>query len=157
MNKIIAFFLILVLPAGLYANELEEAPAPDGIRPGGTLMVELPAALFANERSHSRRAVRNYPEQPPMVPHSIRGYQLDKNHNQCLVCHSRSRSPETGAPMVSITHYRDREGQPLAAVAPRRYFCLQCHVPQHDVDPVKDSQFKSIDAVLQESSSQEAD
>ena len=34
------------------------------------------------------------------------------------------------APMVSITHFMDRDGQFLATVSPRRYFCNQCHVGQ---------------------------
>ena len=42
---------------------------------------------------------------------------------------------ESQAPMVSITHFMDRDGQFLASVSPRRYFCTQCHVPQHDVKP----------------------
>ena len=38
--------------------------------------------------------------------------------------------------MVSITHFMDRDGQFLAAVSPRRYFCEQCHVVQLEVDPI---------------------
>jgi cytochrome c-type protein NapB len=133
------------------AEEKYNAPAPDGIRPGGTLSDELSSPKIPREISTSKRPVRNYPEQPPMVPHTIRGYQVTKNFNQCLTCHNRSRSVETGAPMVSITHYLDRDSQPLAAVSPRRYFCLQCHVPQHDVAPARGNHFKSIDQVLQES------
>jgi cytochrome c-type protein NapB len=32
--------------------------------------------------------------------------------------------------MVSITHFMDRDGQFLASVSPRRFFCTECHVPQ---------------------------
>ena len=92
-----------------------------------------------------------------MIPHTVRGYQLTKEFNQCLTCHSRTRSPETGAPMVSITHYLDRDNQVLAAVSPRRYFCLQCHVSQHDVAPATTNHFKSIDTVLQESQERQAE
>lgn len=127
-----------------------DAPAPNGIRPGGTLSQELPAPKIAKQRISAEPANRNYPEQPPMIPHSIRGYQIDKNFNMCLVCHSRSASPQTGAPMVSITHFYDRDGQALAAVSPRRYFCIQCHLPQDDVQPARSNNFKSIDAMLQQ-------
>ncbi|WP_323815221.1 nitrate reductase cytochrome c-type subunit [Cellvibrio sp. NN19] len=126
-----------------------DAPAPDGIRPGGTLSQDLPAPKIPRERITSQPGNRNYPEQPPTIPHNIRGYQIDKNFNMCLSCHSRSASPQTGAPMVSITHFYDRDGQALAAVSPRRYFCVQCHLPQADVAPARPNSFKSIDTVLQ--------
>ncbi len=51
--------------------------------------------------------------------------------------------------MISITHYMDRDGQALAAVAPRRYFCVQCHVPQKDVQPLVGNTFEDIDKILQ--------
>lgn len=126
-----------------------DAPAPDGIRPGGTLSQDLPAPKIPRERITSQPTNRNYPEQPPTIPHNIRDYQIDKNFNMCLSCHSRSASPQTGAPMVSITHFYDRDGQALAAVSPRRYFCVQCHLPQADVAPARPNSFKSIDTVLQ--------
>lgn len=127
-----------------------DASAPDGIRPGGTLDQELPAPKIARQRISAEPANRNWPEQPPMIPHNIRAYQIDKNFNMCLACHSRSASPQTGAPMISITHFYDRDGQALAAVSPRRYFCIQCHLPQEDVKPARSNNFKSIDAMLQQ-------
>lgn len=127
-----------------------DAPAPHGIRPGGTLNQELPAPKIAREKISAEPSHRNYPEQPSTIPHNIRNYQIDKNFNMCLSCHSRSASPQTGAPMVSVTHFYDRDGQVLAAVSPRRYFCLQCHVPQADVKPARGNNFQSIDAMLQD-------
>ena len=126
-----------------------DVSAPDGIRPGGTLNQELPAPKIPRDRISADPAIRNYPEQPPTIPHNIRDYQIDKNFNMCLSCHSRSASPQTGAPMVSITHYYDRDGQALAAVSPRRYFCVQCHLPQADVKPARTNNFQSIDSLLQ--------
>ena len=38
--------------------------------------------------------------------------------------------------MISVTHYMTREGQMIADVSPRRYFCTACHVPQADVQPL---------------------
>ena len=134
-------------PAAVSTNL--DAPAPDGIRPGGTLNQELPAPKIPRERITALPSSRNYPEQPPTIPHNIRGYQIDKNFKMCLSCHSRSASPQTGAPMVSITHFYDRDGQALAAVSPRRYFCVQCHLPQADVAPARPNSFKSIDTLLQ--------
>jgi len=126
-----------------------DVSAPDGIRPGGTLDQDLPAPKIPRERITAEPGSRNYPEQPPTIPHNIRGYQIDKNFNMCLSCHSRSASPQTGAPMVSITHFYDRDGQALAAVSPRRYFCVQCHLPQADIKPARGNDFQSIDAMIQ--------
>lgn len=127
-----------------------DAPAPDGRRPGGTISQSLPAPPIANEENKDLKRERNYPEQPPTIPHSISGYQLDKNGNKCLACHSRAGSARSQAPMISITHYMDRDGQALAAVSPRRYFCNQCHVSQHEVKPMVGNSFKIIDKLLQD-------
>jgi cytochrome c-type protein NapB len=96
----------------------------------------------------SAHEVRNYPEQPPLIPHAVEGYQIDRNGNKCLSCHARMRTGESGAPMLSITHFMDREGQVLASVSPRRYFCTQCHVPQYGVQPPVKNDFVDIDTML---------
>ncbi|MCE5363304.1 nitrate reductase cytochrome c-type subunit [Pseudomonas anguilliseptica] len=127
-----------------------DAPAPDGRRAGGTISQSLPAPPIANEENKDLKRERNYPEQPPTIPHSISGYQIDKNGNKCLTCHSRAGSARTQAPMISITHYMDRDGQALAAVSPRRYFCTQCHVSQNEVQPLVGNSFETIDKLLQD-------
>ncbi len=108
---------------------------------------EEPPRLSQVEETDRRRP-RNYPEQPPTIPHSIEGYQLDKNGNQCLSCHARARVAESGAPMISVTHFMDRDGQTLATVSPRRYFCNQCHVIQNRVPEALNNTFVDIDALL---------
>ncbi len=91
-----------------------------------------------------QRKMRNYPDQPPVIPHSIDGYQLSVNTNRCLSCHKRELTEGSGAPMISVTHYMTREGQMLADVSPRRYFCTACHVPQADVKPLVPNVFKDM-------------
>ncbi|WP_217477006.1 nitrate reductase cytochrome c-type subunit [Stutzerimonas stutzeri] len=125
-----------------------DAPAPDGRRPGGTLTQEFTPPPLKDEENKDLRRERNYPEQPPTIPHTIRGYQIDTNSNKCLSCHSRANSARTQAPMISITHFADRDGQTLGTVAPRRYFCTQCHVVQQDVKPLVKNDFKNIDKLL---------
>ncbi|MCR4264738.1 nitrate reductase cytochrome c-type subunit [Nitratireductor sp. ZSWI3] len=90
------------------------------------------------------RKMRAYPEQPPVIPHSIQGYQLSVNTNRCLSCHKREFTQGSGAPMISVTHYMNRDGQMLADVSPRRYFCTACHVPQADTAPLVDNVFKDM-------------
>ena len=87
------------------------------------------------------RQMRAYPEQPPIIPHSIEGYQLSVNANRCMSCHKREFTEGSGAPMISVTHYMTREGQMLADVSPRRYFCTACHVPQADTAPLVGNTF----------------
>ncbi|MDD1017125.1 nitrate reductase cytochrome c-type subunit [Pseudomonas rubra] len=127
-----------------------DAPGPDGRRPGGTLTQNLPAPPLASDENKDLKRERNYPDQPPTIPHTIRGYQIDINGNKCLSCHSRANSARSQATMISITHYMDRDGQTLAAVSPRRYFCTQCHVAQKEVQPLVGNSFETIDKLLQD-------
>jgi cytochrome c-type protein NapB len=92
------------------------------------------------------RRMRSYPEQPPVIPHSIEGYQLSLTANRCLECHRREYTEASGAPMISVTHFMDRDGQMLANVSPRRYFCLQCHVPQTEAKPLIQNNFRDMTA-----------
>ena len=91
---------------------------------------------------------RNYPMQPPTIPHNIDEYQVDLFTNKCLSCHSRRRAEQSGASMVSVTHYVDRNGNFLAAMSPRRYFCNQCHVTQVETGPLVDNTFEDVDLIL---------
>lgn len=97
---------------------------------------------------HDIRQTRNYPEQPPIIPHDIEGYEVTANYNKCMSCHARAATGQSQAPMVSVTHYVDREGQVLASVSPRRYFCSQCHVSQRPVEPLVTNTFIDIDTLL---------
>ena len=90
------------------------------------------------------RKMRTYPDQPPVIPHSIEGYQLSVNTNRCLSCHKREFTEGSGAPMISVTHYITRQGQMLADVSPRRYFCTACHVPQAATDPLVENTFTDM-------------
>jgi cytochrome c-type protein NapB len=90
------------------------------------------------------RKMRAYPDQPPVIPHSIEGYQLSVNTNRCLSCHKREFTEGSGAPMISVTHYITREGQMLADVSSRRYFCTACHVPQADKQPLVGNTFRDM-------------
>jgi cytochrome c-type protein NapB len=107
---------------------------------------EPPKISRVDNRDIKRR--RAYPMQPPTIPHKIDDYQLDLNVNKCLSCHSRRRSEDSQAPMISVTHYQDRDGNFLADVSPRRYFCEQCHVIQTNAEPLLDNQFVDIDKLL---------
>ncbi len=114
------------------------------------IAVEPDAPRMGNEENKDIKRKRNYPMQPPTIPHKISGYRIDLNSNKCLSCHSRRQVADSQAPMVSVTHYMDREGNFLAEVSPRRYFCNQCHVPQMEVKPLVENVFQDVDAILDE-------
>lgn len=108
----------------------------------------VPPPIVNPDNSDVRRA-RTYAMQPPVIPHKIEGYQVDRNANRCMLCHARSRIEQSQAPMISVTHFQGRDGNFLAELSPRRYFCLQCHVPQAPLAPPVDSRFIDVDVMLQ--------
>jgi cytochrome c-type protein NapB len=95
------------------------------------------------------RVRRNYPDQPPLIPHAIEGYEISINANKCMSCHARKYTEQSQAPMISITHYQDRDGNALGGLAPRRYACLACHVPQTTAKPLVENRFTDIDALTE--------
>ena len=112
-------------------------------------MGEIPAPPLARPVIDDKRIMRNYPEQPPVIPHAIENYQLTLKTNRCLECHRRQYTEASGAPMISITHFMDRDGQVLADVTPRRYFCTACHVQQTDARPLVPNTFTDMLAPAQ--------
>lgn len=87
-----------------------------------------------------------FEQQPPLVPHKTERYQVSLTTNECLDCHSKETAREKNATEVSESHYLTREGKQLDGLAPRRYFCTQCHVPQLDTDPLIDNVFQPLAA-----------
>lgn len=143
--------LIPLLGAAVVALSFSAASAQQYV---ATLRGEVDLAAesmppnIPSEVNDDLRKARNYPEQPPLIPHKIEGYQIDKNANKCLTCHARSAVEDSQAPMISVTHFMDRGGQVLASVSPRRYFCTQCHVVQHDSKELVGNTFVDVDHVL---------
>ncbi|MFT6925610.1 MAG: cytochrome c-type protein NapB [Psychromonas sp.] len=103
-------------------------------------------ALKRVPRDHST-VDRNYVQQPPVIPHSTRGYQVNLNANKCLSCHSFKNAGAMGATKISVTHFETREGTTLSDVSPRRYFCLQCHVTQADAKPLVENTFRPVESL----------
>jgi cytochrome c-type protein NapB len=146
IGKIAILALLIVFAAA--STSLLAQNVTSQLRGATPLNEEGPAAPMTPLRNSSEREVRNYPEQPPVIPHTIEGYQIDINGNKCLSCHARARTGDSQAPMVSITHFMDRDGQFLASVSPRRFFCTECHVPQNVVQPPVSNDFVDIDSML---------
>lgn len=145
MKKIAILFtsLLLLANASLSSDDIATLR-------GGALDKELEPPKIANVDEREIPRTRAYPMQPPTIPHRIRDYRVDTNSNKCLSCHSRKQTASSQAPMISVTHYMDREGNFLADVSPRRYFCEQCHVVQTNAPSLVGNGFKDIDQLLYE-------
>ena len=120
------------------------------------ITVEVTPLPLATVENFDLTRERAYPMQPPTIPHSIDGYQVDLNSNRCMLCHARSTAAQFQATPVSVTHYMDRDDQFLAEVSPRRYFCVQCHVTQTDAQPLVANGFRDIDEVLRSERAEQA-
>ncbi len=148
MRAIHAAMLVL-LAAGLPA--LAQSPTVDAMRGRTPVADETRPPPLGNPENKDVRRERAYSMQPPTIPHKIDNYQVDLNVNACLGCHSRGRAPVTQAVAVSVSHYMDRDGNFLAEISPRRYFCEQCHVPQVEAKPLVGNSFLDVDEVLRRS------
>lgn len=124
---------IATLRQGVPLNEISHEPAP-----------------LHHASNKDIRRVRAYPMQPPTIPHKIDNYQVDLRANKCLSCHARTKIEQSQAPMISVTHFMDRDGNFLADVSPRRYFCTQCHVTQTENAPLVNNIFIAVDALISE-------
>jgi nitrate reductase (cytochrome), electron transfer subunit len=112
------------------------------------LNVEPEPPVMQKVRNTDIKEVRSYPMQPPVIPHKIDDYQLDLKVNKCMSCHARKRVGDSQAPMVSVTHFMDRDNNFLAELSPRRYFCTQCHVPQLEAKLLVENDFVDMDHLL---------
>jgi len=90
---------------------------------------------------------RNYLLQPPLIPHQIEGYTITPKFNKCMSCHSWTKYKEANATKISQTHFESRDGIVMANISARRYFCVQCHVPQTNARPLVENTFQPVEAL----------
>lgn len=136
-----AGFVLFLATASIAQVVQQMVPQLEGPTPSMATGAAAPLPKWVVD---DKQVMRAYPDQPPIIPHSIEGYQLSVNANRCLSCHKREFMQASGAPMISVTHYMTRDGQMLADVSPRRYFCTACHVPQADTRPLVPNAFKDM-------------
>lgn len=150
MKKLIGAMLACLMAGSLMAAVPEITNSTGGIKSerGSTdLATEADPAPLKNFRKDGDIYDRQYMHQPPLIPHDIRNYEVDSKVNKCLACHSFKNASAMKAPKISPTHFETRDGMTLGEVSPRRYFCLQCHVPQADAKPLVENTFKPVDAL----------
>lgn len=136
---------MIIVAASLAAKVYAEQPA--SLR--GHEVINETARVSEMKRYQKDGEVisRDYVQQPPLIPHKIDGYQITAKYNKCLTCHSWNNYKESGATKISQTHFEDREKNVLANVSARRYFCVQCHVPQAATAPLVENTFKPVDVI----------
>ena len=140
MRSILAPCLALLLACA--ATLSHAAPLQDPLRGPTPVTGTTEPPRLGNAINDDNRLKRNYAQQPPVIPHRIDGYQVDRNFNKCLDCHAREKTALSQATPVSETHYIDRSGKRLEHISTRRYFCKQCHVPQENVPPLIGNSFR---------------
>jgi cytochrome c-type protein NapB len=144
----------IVLPSMASAETvMDNAPQVATLRGTAPLNAEVTPPIIDKVENNDLKRQRDYPQQPPTIPHDISKYQLDKNFNKCMDCHARKFADEAQAPAVSVTHYMNRDGEFLGEVSPRRYFCTQCHVHQLESEPLVENEFVDMNKLIQQSHS----
>ncbi len=129
------------------APAVPAAPFTDAMRGITALEDEPRPPPLANQENKDVRRNRAFAMQPPTIPHKIDGYQVDRNANRCVGCHSRTRIEETRAIPIPATHHMDRDGTLRGDISPRRYFCTQCHIPQDEVKPLVDNDYQDFETL----------
>jgi nitrate reductase (cytochrome), electron transfer subunit len=132
---------VLAAALALAATLTWAEPIIDAMRGATPILQATQPPRLANEVNDDVRQPRNFALQPPVIPHRVNGYQVDKNFNKCLDCHAHTKTEFSGAVPVSLTHFVNRDGRPLGQVSTRRYFCLQCHVSQESAKPLVGNSF----------------
>ncbi|MGL5287114.1 periplasmic nitrate reductase subunit NapB [Aeromonas sp. RU39B] len=151
MKKLIGAMLACLLAGGVMAVDTPVVTGDTGglssERGAVALGNDEAAAPLKNYRKDGDPLAREYVHQPPLIPHDVRNYEIDSKVNKCLACHSFKNATVMKAPRVSPSHFETRDGMTLGDVSPRRYFCLQCHVPQTDAKPLVDNTFKPLESL----------
>lgn len=140
--------LSLTAVAALSLHVTEEAVAQQvrevqSLRGDTEIPDENVAPAQSRQNTQAGSFERAYRQQPPLIPHKIDGYQIDRAANQCMQCHDWPYNVDQEAPKISETHYIDRDGVALDQVSPRRWFCTQCHAPQSNAKELVRNDFKS--------------
>jgi len=145
MMKKLSIIIVLLVSAGISMHAMSENIT--SLRG----LTELDQASKAPESKQYAKdgapIARDYVQQPPLIPHQIMNYTINRKSNKCLTCHSWKNYREKGATKISQTHFEDRDANVLANISARRYFCTQCHVPQVDAQPLVENKFQPVTAI----------
>jgi cytochrome c-type protein NapB len=135
MKTVIACLITLLLPVLLLIHcagsqkVYTEQGLVDG-EPGMNL-------YRSGEPGETAEIEREYNIAPPVIPHDVGDFEINRQTNDCLECHLNGFEMDEGhtAKKIPASH---RMNEYTSEVSPdqvinTRYNCLQCHVPQADL------------------------
>lgn len=140
-HMVIMLGITLIVPA-INAKEVKSLR---GTHPIKTISKKPVPKKWQSDRAPIQR---DFVQQPPLIPHKTEGYVINTKSNKCLSCHSWANYKDKGATKISLTHFTDRDGNDLASVSARRYFCTQCHVSQVDAKPLIKNTFQPVKGIM---------
>ena len=146
MRRSTVINIVIMLSLGLLSNQAF-AENVTSLRGANPLNEEAKEPAKMTVQDDREPITRDYVQQPPLIPHKTKGYKINIKFNKCLTCHSWANYKEAGATKISQTHFSDRENNVLANIAPRRYFCTQCHVTQVDAAPLVENVFNPLQTI----------
>jgi len=98
------------------------------------------------EAGTSKLLGRAFENSPPLIPHDLTGMlPLEETNNSCLNCHMPEHAGAIGATPMPKSHFFDIDtGKDLKGqLDGKRYFCMQCHVPQVNIPEAIKNTFKA--------------
>ncbi len=86
---VIASLLVLTVSPVLYslsanAADKETVNSVATLRDHTPIMVQREPNAIPKVINKDIKQGRNYPMQPPVIPHTIRGYEVNKSNNKCM-------------------------------------------------------------------------
>jgi len=129
---------LVLMGTSVFTSTITVAEQVKSLR--GEANIDAPSNEVEVKRNVNDNGViaRDYLQQPPLIPHKIKGYKINLKFNKCLTCHSWANYKKSGATKVSQTHFSGRDGEALSNVSPRRYFCTHCPLPLSAATPLVD-------------------
>ena len=96
----IRFAIVLAAMAlACSAGAQEKRPAAQPLRGATPIPETSDSGIYRMER-HDRVIPRNHAWQPPIIAHNVKGYQITKDVNMCMMCHAAKNAQRTGATPV---------------------------------------------------------
>ncbi len=136
--------ILITLIAGSFAIGAGMAVASAGVKSlRGAQAIDAPAKMFDKKKQKTidGKFQRAWKLQPPSIPHKIDKDRISLEENTCLKCHSAENYKKEKAPKIGDSHFIDASGKVQKDMSMRRYFCVQCHTPQADIEPLVTNTF----------------
>jgi cytochrome c-type protein NapB len=136
--------MITAAATPLQAQATDPDPALQSLRGAQPVDETSPTPESRQVMRQNQPIPREFAQQPPLIPHSIANFRIDREENKCLACHVGTEEKKAVGTPISQTHYTVATGAASAELSAARYFCTQCHVPQTDAPPIVSNEFKPV-------------